>query len=92
MKQQATGSCLAASFRHHVRRSLFAKSVTGVDLTDAFADDVRQSDLFTQLPADVSEAFNCYDRTLMTLLEKYTPMETKRVRTRSSASWYDSDC
>jgi len=30
----------------------------GFDI-EAFADDVTQSDLFTQLLADVSEAFNC---------------------------------
>lgn len=60
---------------------------------DAFAADLGCSDLLlTALPDDVVSAFNCYNTTLTALLDKHAPLEPKRVGTRPSAPWYDSEC
>ena len=59
---------------------------------DAFADDLCHSELVVSPPDDVVDAFACYDRTLRTLLDKHAPLQQRRVRTRLSARWYDSEC
>jgi len=50
------------------------------------------SDLVISRPDDVVAAFACYDTTLRSLLDKHAPLELKRIRTRSSARWYDREC
>ena len=59
---------------------------------DAFAADLHMSALVVSPPEDVDAAFACYDTTLRSLLDKHAPLELKRIRTRSSARWYDSEC
>jgi len=59
---------------------------------DAFAADLQTSDLVISPPEDVVAAFACYDTTLRSLLDKHAPLELKRIRTRSSARWYDREC
>ena len=59
---------------------------------DAFADDLSRTELVLSPPDDVAEAFACYDQTLRTLLDKHAPLQRRRVRTRPSARWYDSEC
>jgi len=56
---------------------------------DAFAADLHMSALVVSPPEDVDAAFACYDTTLRSLLDKHAPLELKRIRTRSSARWYD---
>ena len=63
----------------------------GIDV-DAFADDLQRSELVVSPPDDVVDAFVCYDRTLTSLLDQHAPLRRRRVRTRSSARWYDSEC
>jgi hypothetical protein len=41
---------------------------------------------------DVITAFNRYDSTLLDLLDKHAPLKLKRVSSRQSARWYDSEC
>jgi len=41
---------------------------------------------------DVSTAFDHYSTTLRNLLDKHAPLMLKRVSTRPSANWYDSEC
>jgi len=60
---------------------------------NAFADDLRRSELVTTLPeSNVDAAFLCYNATLSTLLDKHAPLTMKRVTERRSARWYDSEC
>ena len=59
---------------------------------DAFADDLRGTELVVSPPDDVTAAFACYDQTLRTLLDKHAPLHPRRVRNRPSARWYDSEC
>jgi len=63
----------------------------GIDV-DAFADDLRRSELVVSPPDDVVDACVCYDQTLTSLLDQHAPLRRRRVRTRSSARWYDSEC
>jgi hypothetical protein len=56
---------------------------------DAFAYDVRRSDLITALSADVNKAFYCCDKTLKTHIDQHAPLEMMCIRIRSSARSYD---
>ena len=63
----------------------------GIDI-DAFAADLEQSSLVVMPTDDVIAAFECYNSTLLTLLNKHAPLRLKRVNTRPSARWYDNEC
>jgi len=64
----------------------------GIDV-DAFADNLRRCELVVSPADDVVDAFVCYDQTLTSLLNQHAPLiRRRRVRTRSSARWYDSEC
>jgi len=54
--------------------------------------DLQTSDLVVSPPDDVVAAFECYDTTLRTLLDKYAPLELKEVKCRLSARWFHSEC
>jgi hypothetical protein len=59
---------------------------------EAFAADLMRSDLAVNPPDDVTAAFDCYDATLRSLLDKHVPLQPTRVRARPSARWYDGEC
>jgi hypothetical protein len=59
---------------------------------EAFAADLMRSDLAVNPPDDVTAAFDFYDATLRSLLDKHVPLQPSRVRARSSARWYDGEC
>jgi hypothetical protein len=50
------------------------------------------SDLIVNPPDDVTAAFDCYDVTLRSSLDKHEPLQPRRVRTHTSARWYDGEC
>jgi len=63
----------------------------GLDV-DAFTADLVGSGLVVAPSDDVSKAFDHYNTILRDLLDKHAPLILKRVSTRSSARWYDSEC
>jgi len=58
---------------------------------DAFRDDLCQSDLLRNPPADVVNLVACYDRT-QTLLDNYAPFVDIKPRAHVHATWYDRHC
>ena len=81
-------------------QQLVADTLSGSRLTrnwrsfdvEAFAADLMCSDLVVSPPDDVTAAFDCYDVTLRSLLDKHAPLQLRRVRARTSARWYDAEC
>jgi len=59
---------------------------------EEFTADLVQTELIVSPPDDVVSAYECYESTLRALLDKHVPLQSKRVRTRASARWYDSEC
>ena len=61
---------------------------------DRFIEDLENSPLVCDLTGDddVTEMFNRYDKTLLSLLEVHAPAKTLHVRAARSAPWYDADC
>jgi len=59
---------------------------------DAFCDDLCQSDLLRNLPADVVNLVACYDRTLQMLLDNYASFVDIKPRAHVNAPWYDRHC
>ena len=59
---------------------------------DGFIGELEQSRLVLDVPPDVTELVECYDSTLSTLLDKFSPQRQIRVKARSSAPWFDADC
>jgi len=63
----------------------------GLDV-DAFTADLVGSDLVVAPSDDVlCKAFDHYNTILRDLLDTHAPLILKRVSTRSSARWYDSE-
>lgn len=59
---------------------------------ESFVADLEQSRLLTDPPSDVTELFDCYDKTLAELLDKHAPLHTVRIKARPSAPWLDAEC
>jgi len=59
---------------------------------DNFCADFIASDVICDPPDDVSACFECYDRTLSSLLDKHAPeiLVTQYARPRSP--WFDTEC
>jgi hypothetical protein len=64
---------------------------------DEFMDDFDKSPLATSLhdgfpPRTSVELFDLYHNTMSTLLDQHAPFKTKRISTRRSEPWFDSEC
>jgi len=51
---------------------------------DAFVEDLKQSRLVIDPPSDVTELFDCYDATVIELLDKHAPWRSIKTRVRQS--------
>lgn len=59
---------------------------------DSFCEDLRASTLLYDPPSDAVGLFNCYDRTMTTLVDKHAPFADVKIRSHHNAPWYDDDC
>ena len=59
---------------------------------DAFISDLRESTLLREPPTDVDNLFDCYHRTLETLVDVHAPLKTVQVRANRTARWFDAEC
>jgi len=59
---------------------------------DAFAVDLKESELILDPPTDVNEFIACYYETLIRLLDKHAPLRKLKVKARPSAPWFDAEC
>ena len=59
---------------------------------DIFAADLSSTALLRHPPTDVDELFQCYDETLLELLNKHAPLRAVSYRASPGAPWYDADC
>jgi len=84
-------SCLASPDAPLSTSKRYVRNWRTLDV-DAFVSDLQTSDLVVSPPDDVVAAFECYDTTLRTLLDKHAPLELKEVKCRSSARLFDSEC
>ncbi len=89
-------SVITASVELHLGRGQLAGSVHRRQWRqfdcDAFCDDLRQSDLLLEPPADVVNLVACYNDTLRALLDKHAPFTTIKPRAHINAPWYDRQC
>jgi len=54
--------------------------------------DIQQSVLVTDPPADVDEFFTCYSDVLRSLLDKHVPVQSVAVRRHLQSPWFDGEC
>ena len=59
---------------------------------DAFISDLHESTLLSEPPTDVDYLFDCYHRTLETLVDLHAPLKTVQVRADHTARWFDAEC
>ena len=64
---------------------------------DKFMDDFDESPLATSLhdglqSRNSAELFDLYYNTMSALLDQHAPFKTKRISTRRSEPWFDSEC
>ena len=60
---------------------------------DAFVEDLKQSRLVVDPPSDVTELFDCYDATIIELLDKlHAPWRSIKTLIRQSAPWFAAEC
>ena len=56
-----------------------------------FAEDIRNSILYIDPPDDLEKLFNCYNRTLSSLLKKHAPIQSRKIRNRPRPPWFDDE-
>ena len=54
--------------------------------------DLSSTVLLCHPPTDVDELFQCYDETLLQLLNEHAPLRAVSYRASPGAPWYDADC
>ena len=59
---------------------------------DSFCDDLRSSKLLTDPPSDADGLFECYNTTMISLVDKHAPFADVKIRSHHNAPWYDDDC
>jgi len=59
---------------------------------DDFINELQESRLVLDPPTDVNELVECYDTTLVSLLDKFAPRRQMKTTVRPSAPWYDAEC
>ena len=52
---------------------------------DSFCDDLRSSKLLTDPPMDAEGLFECYDTTMMALVDKHAPFADVMIRSHHNA-------
>jgi hypothetical protein len=57
-----------------------------------FCDDLRSSKLLTDPPSGAHGLFECYDTTMMTLVDLNAPFADVKIRSHHNAPWYDDEC
>ena len=57
-----------------------------------FISDLQQSHLFVDPPSDVDELFECYDDTVLSVLNRHTPFADMKYHARATSPWYDRHC
>jgi hypothetical protein len=55
-------------------------------------DDSSSSSLLCDPPHDTVRLFTCYHDTLQVLVDKHAPFAVHKLRTHSTAPWYDLNC
>ena len=55
---------------------------------ERFIDDIEQSSLITDPPAELDDLVNCYNKTLSTILDNHAPVLTKQIRSIHSNPWF----
>ena len=56
-----------------------------------FAEDIRNSTLYIDLPDNLDKLVNCYNTTLSSLLNKQSPMQSRKMRNRPKPPWFDDE-
>lgn len=72
------------------KRVLTYRKVKSID-ADVFAEDIKQSKLFSQITDDVDELTNRYNNVLSELLDKHAPIKSKTITVHTSAPWYTDE-
>ena len=57
--------------------------------SELFAEDIRKSFVYIDPPDDVDKLVNCYNMTLSSLLNRYAPIQPRKIRNRSRPPWFD---
>ena len=59
---------------------------------DSFRDNLRSSKLLADSPRNADGLCECYDTTMMTLVDKHAPFADVKIRSHHNAPWYDDAC
>ena len=59
---------------------------------ERFTEDLQQSELILDPPEDVTELFDCYNETLLRLLNIHAPEVTVTLYAKPTAPWFDTEC
>ena len=66
------------------------RKLKGIDRR-LFAEDIRNSSLYMDLPEDLDTLVECYNTTLSSLLDKHAPIQSRRIKTRPRPPWFNDD-
>ena len=72
------------------RQKLSFRKIKAIDTT-IFMADLSASRLCKDPPSDLEKLVDCYNTTLVDLLDRHAPLKTKTVTVRPQVSWYSEE-
>lgn len=72
------------------KKTITYRKLNDIDM-DSFLKDLTASQLCTNPPNDLDQLVEMYNDTLGGLLESHAPLQTKQVKVRSQAKWFDEE-
>ena len=59
--------------------------------TDRFTEDIRTSTLCQNPPDDLDTLVDCYNNTLLSVLNKHAPVQSRKITIRTRAPWFNEE-
>ena len=73
----------------HVYKTISYRNIRNVNITE-FRRDISSSDLITNTATEIGNLVHQCNKCLSELLEKHTPMQVKKLSTKSKVPWFDN--